>query len=237
MRKLIGFVVALVVVGCGTTQEGDVSIYYESSEGTGGAATVVEPVATGGALAVESSGGSLPDDATGGAAMGGSVETGGSSSGGDPNGGGSESSEGTESGGSQNTVHICEGCFDYCIDGECVECLSDSDCQDGDVCNDTLGACTECESDNNCQDPELPACSDSGFCYACNPGETRDCMSDVVCVGVQECHPNGGGWTGDCVSENGAICYPVGQNGCAGNTDPPGERCPDGSCVWPSGGC
>lgn len=197
MRNIVGLLVALVV-GCGVSQEGDVSIYY----GYGG-----DPGAGGSTVTGDDSGGSTSTGGAmsyGGDPSGVALDTGGSiaSTGGDTNasgGIGSGVSEPDAAGGAiEPTCGPCHYESPYCLGDECVQCLSDKHCpSDDDVCNVETGACVfHCQTDEHCPDGErcldgaCGECSDDSHCQEpgigfCNEGRCSQCHrgDEMVCSG------------------------------------------------------
>jgi hypothetical protein len=99
---------------------------------------------------------------------------------------------------------------------ECVDCLTDLDCDDGSFCNGV----ETCDSESgNCQpgdgDPCLPGASCNEEEDVCNCSLDGDCIDDVFCNGVETCLDG--------------VCQP--------GTDPcPGQMCNETTeqCVIPA---
>ncbi len=115
-------------------------------------------------------------------------------------------------------VNAGPACAAECFGGDCVECLTGSDCSSPSkaACS-AAHACVACTKDADCGNlPGLPRCAD-GLCVACTTDndcgqgvcdtQTRACVeclansdcaspSKPVCGGDGQCQPCGGG--GDC---------------------------------------
>ncbi|HWP93164.1 MAG TPA: Ig-like domain-containing protein [Thermodesulfobacteriota bacterium] len=86
---------------------------------------------------------------------------------------------------------------------ECVECLSDDDCSEGNQCNVEAHTCTRpptCSSNSDCVDPVRPIC-DSGNCVPCtkdaqcspsvcneSSGQCVQCTADAECPSGLVCN-------------------------------------------------
>lgn len=221
--------IVLAVVGCSQApQEGDVYIELESpvaeAPSPSGGAEIGSGGSTGGAV-VESTGGA--ESSTGGVVSSGGIQAGGAPP---------ESAGGTDLG-PEPECRADSDCYDRCLDGVCVSCISDDDCTSPNepYCLPD-NSCAVCSRGEHCPD-ELPSCSADGYCGHCNPGDSRECVVPPS-FGTQYCHQNGGQWELDCFSaESGESMGNPGQSGCGDNTTNPGERCADGSCSWPAGSC
>ncbi|NOS99194.1 MAG: hypothetical protein HOP29_01040, partial [Phycisphaerales bacterium] len=117
-----------------------------------------------------------------------------------------------------------------CVDGTCVECGDDADCDDADLCTDdacTDGACANtdvvCDDETNCTDDSCdPA---TGECVSapteCPEGQTcdadtGDCVEVTACETDEDCD-DGDPCNGDetCDAENEA----ADDQGCVAGTD------------------
>jgi hypothetical protein len=100
---------------------------------------------------------------------------------------GGDGGGGLDSDGGSDACGVCPSGLPHCAaDGECVECLDGSHCDDGLLCAD--GTCAECGGHGDCPDPTLPRCQ-RGVCSPCNLGnhcehiEGRPLCSDAgACV-------------------------------------------------------
>ncbi len=133
---------------------------------------------------------------------------------------------GTCSGGECVVCVTDSDCFEgeACVDGDCVQCEADGDCSEGEVC--LLGECVPgCESDADCDDGI--ACTDRD---ECDTEVTHTCINvttDCTCATVQDgdacCCTSIGGF-GTCSGGECVVC--VTDSDCF-----EGEACVDGDCV------
>lgn len=71
--------------------------------------------------------------------------------------------------------------------GTCVECTSNTNCAEDELCNTATFECVECLSDAECNDPTKPVCGGDGIC--------RGCTADTECeerAGTTVCDERGG---------------------------------------------
>lgn len=117
------------------------------------------------------------------------------------------------------------------LDGCCVECINNSqcdpcevcrggqceprDCQDG-YCNPMTGSCQECYLDSHCEDNE---CCIGGTCRCCD-GFYRDPLTGL-CTEEPECF----------TSEDCPDCYDCVNMGCQPRICPDGKICVNDDCV------
>lgn len=111
---------------------------------------------------------------------------------------------------------------EVCVDGECVQCFEDSDCDDNaPICDGNM--CRGCEANSECPSACLPngrcaECADDADCGGSTPlcvdGQCRGCEAGDCSAGV-------------CNSDTG-VCEPCSGDNCAG-------YCQDAQCVACSG--
>lgn len=105
--------------------------------------------------------------------------------------------------------YVCEGATPYCLDGQCVACIDDGDCEDGLECDDSTNSCSGCEYDGECGQGFCRQADQ--VCVACIDDE--NCEEDQVCDEVAGACRNCLDGDDDC--DDGEVCVEEGNYFCA----------------------
>ena len=114
--------------------------------------------------------------------------------------------------------------------GNCVECVSSSDCMEGKVCNARFGNCVECMSPSDCMEGKV--CNANGACVV-------ECVSSSDCMEGKVCNANGN--CVECISSSdcmeGKVCD-TSSNYCVLGQCMVNGECPENqACDTPSRLC
>ena len=84
----------------------------------------------------------------------------------------------------------CSGAMPFCDEtiNQCVECLADTDCDDGDYCNwvETCGS-GSCQGGSNPCSGNTPACDETSDTCVCQTD--ANCSDGLACTGTETCDP------------------------------------------------
>ncbi len=144
------------------------------------------------------------------------------------------------------TCTFAGGLSGICLQGACVGCADDADCDDGNACTTATcvnQTCTYANNTNTCNDGNACTYSDhcaggvcAGTAITCssNACVTRTCNGTATCAQTfhngASCADDGNACTNDVCNASGTCTHPTRANGssCGSNS---ANRCCGGSCV------